>query len=82
MCDEDCKQGVRVQGTFLGQPIDLTVREYDIPPPEETAAPEAPVDAPDGAVVTDEPTTPADPAPEAVPVSDEPKNPAGNAEQV
>jgi hypothetical protein len=79
---------VQIKGTFLGQPIDMTITECD----EDTAS--AP-DTPDVPVTPEVPSgdvpappeglpedTPADPAPDATPVSDEAPNPAGNAEQL
>lgn len=87
MCEDNTNSAVTVKGTFMGQPIDLTVTECEVPAesvdqPGVTdltdAAPETAVDTPE---TTDAPK-PSDPPPAEAPVSDEPKNPAGNSEQV
>ena len=88
MSDENTN--VRIKGTFLGQPIDVTISDEQ---PAETPEGEAPVDAP-GPVAEQEASAaaldtsaegevvPADPAPAVSEQSDEPKNPQGNSEQL
>ena len=83
MCDEKTNSAVTVKGTFLGQPIDLTITECGVPiQGEGEVSASATPDLPDGQVPPEAETPSADPAPESTPVSDEPKNPAGNAEQL
>ena len=88
----ESEDAFRVKGTFLGQPIDVTLAPVDAecfsePPVQDLTreAEAAGVDTTDkdcGEPGAAEVTTPADPAPEVKDVSDEPKNPAGNAEQL
>lgn len=83
--DPEERTAVTIKGTFLGQPIDVTICD-DVPVPAEVSKAPGPVQdltaegerAPDAPVDTPQ----ADPAPDAAPVSDEAPNPAGNAEQL
>lgn len=80
---ENDQKAVRIQGSVLGHPIDVTITECDtteVVPAEPTVAevtePEQPTEPVEPEVA------PADPAPVAAEGTDKPKNPEGNAEQL
>lgn len=73
MSDE--KVQAEIKGTFLGKPIDLTVRECAVPEQEDQE------DQP-SETLTEEPKAEEQPKVEGDGDGEAPKNPAGNAEQL